>query len=185
MYRNDINALKKWKLSENRKPLVLLGARQVGKTWLVKEFGKTEYRQMLYINFELENHLQDVFLKNLDPERLLLEFEFHYNMRITPNDTLIVFDEIQAAARGITSLKYFQENAPEYHVIAAGSLLGVQIRPGESFPVGKVDFLKLNPMSFYEFLLAMNETGLARILDEKRGCPKSRSAFFLFYAATR
>ena len=167
MYRSNIKELIKWKIDKNRKPLVFLGARQVGKTWLIKEFGKTEYKQMLYINFELEKHLQDIFQKNLDPKRLILEFEFLYNMRITPEDTLIVFDEIQTAARGITSLKYFQENAPEYHIIAAGSLLGVQIHPGESFPVGKVDFLKLYPMSFYEFLLAMGETGLARLLDEK------------------
>jgi predicted AAA+ superfamily ATPase len=167
MYRNNIKILINWKLSKNRKPLIFLGARQVGKTWLIKEFGKTQYRQTLYINFEVESHLQDIFLKNLDPMRLISEFEFLFNMRITPEDTLIVFDEIQTAARGITSLKYFQENAPEYHIIAAGSLLGVQIHPGESFPVGKVDFLRLFPMSFYEFLLAMGETGLVRILDEK------------------
>jgi len=167
MYRISINKLKEWKLDKNRKPLIILGARQVGKTWLVKKFGNQEYKKMVYINFEFETEMQSVFLKNLDPKRLILEFEIHSNIRINPENTLIVLDEIQAAPKGITSLKYFQENAPEYHVIAAGSSLGIQIHPGESFPVGKVDFLTLNPMSFYEFLLALNETGLARILSEK------------------
>jgi len=167
MYRTSINKLKEWKLDKNRKPLVFLGARQVGKTWLAKTFGKEEYKKTVYINFEFETDLQNVFLKTLDPKRLILEFELYSNITISPEDTLIILDEIQAAPKGITSLKYFQENAPEYHVIAAGSMLGIQIHPGESFPVGKVDFLTLNPMSFYEFLLALNETGLTRIIDEK------------------
>jgi len=167
MYRSAINQLIQWKLSVNKKPLVFLGARQVGKTWLIKEFGKTEFRQMLYINFDDKDAPRNVFLQNFDTERLITELELYANLKITPEDTLIVFDEIQSAPQGITSLKYFNENAPEYQIIAAGSLLGVNIHPGESFPVGKVDFLKLFPMSFYEFLLAMGETGLARILDEK------------------
>ena len=167
MYRSGIKSLKEWKLDKNKKPLVFLGARQVGKTWLIKEFGKTEFRQMVYINFEDKNAPKNMFLQNFDTKRLITEIELYSNMKITPEDTLIVFDEIQSAQQGITSLKYFQEDAPEYQIIAAGSLLGINIHPNESFPVGKVDFLKLYPMSFYEFLLAMGETGLARILDEK------------------
>ena len=139
MYRTIIKKLIEWKLSKNKKPLVFLGARQVGKTWLIQEFGKTEYRQMVYINFEDSQELRETFLPDLNTKRLITNFELHSNLKITPEDTLIVLDEIQAAPRGITSLKYFCENAPEYQIIAAGSLLGVNIHPGESFPVGKVD----------------------------------------------
>ena len=167
MYRTKIKDLLQWKLSEERKPLMFLGARQVGKTWLVQEFGKTQYRQTLYINFEKSTELRELFLHDLDTRRLITNFELYSNLKITPDDTLIVLDEIQAAPRAITSLKYFYEDAPEYHIIAAGSLLGVNLHPNESFPVGKVDFLELRPMSFHEFLLAMGESGLARLLDEK------------------
>ncbi|GHT17626.1 ATPase [Bacteroidia bacterium] len=167
MYRNNIKNLIKWKLDNHKKPLVFLGARQVGKTWLIQEFGKTEYRQMAYINFERAAALREMFLPDLDVKRLITNFELYSNLKITPEDTLIVLDEIQAAPHGITSLKYFCEDAPEYQIIAAGSLLGISLHENESFPVGKVDFLELRPMSFYEFLLAMNENGLARILDEK------------------
>jgi predicted AAA+ superfamily ATPase len=167
MYRSSIKQLIEWKLNNHRKPLVVLGARQVGKTWLIQEFGKSEYKQMVYINFENTATLQEVFLPDFDIKRLIINFELFANLKITPEDTLIVLDEIQAATRGITSLKYFCENAPEYHIIAVGSLLGLGIHSGESFPVGKVDFLELRPMSFYEFLLAMDESGPARILDEK------------------
>jgi predicted AAA+ superfamily ATPase len=167
MYRSIIKQLRQWKLNENKKPLVLLGARQVGKTWLVQDFGKTEYRQMVYINFERAEEMRNTFLRDLDPKRLITEFELYSGIKIIPEDTLIVLDEIQAAPRGITSLKYFYEESPEYHIIAAGSLLGIKLHPNESFPVGKVNFLTLHPMSFYEFLLAMGENGLARILNEK------------------
>ena len=167
MYRTSVINLIEWKLNKNKKPLVFLGARQVGKTWLIQEFGKTEYRQMVYINFEDSQELRETFMPDFNIRRLITGFEIHANLKITPEDTLIVLDEIQAAPRGITSLKYFYENAPEYQIIAAGSLLGIKTHPGESFPVGKVDFLQLYPMSFYEFLLAMDEIGLARILDEK------------------
>jgi predicted AAA+ superfamily ATPase len=167
MYRCSIRQLIQWKLDENKKPLVFLGARQVGKTWLIQEFGKTEYKQMVYINFERVVAMRNIFLPDLDPKRLVTNFEIYAGFKITPEDTLIVLDEIQAAPRGITSLKYFYEETPEYQIVAAGSLLGINIHPNESFPVGKVDFLELRPMSFYEFLLAMNETGLVRILEEK------------------
>jgi predicted AAA+ superfamily ATPase len=168
MYRNSIKQLISWKFNKEKKPLVFCGARQVGKTWLIQEFGKTEYRQMVYINFERAEKIQDIFLADLNPQRLITAFELYAGLKITPEDTLIVLDEIQAAPRGITSLKYFCEEARAYHIIAAGSLLGINIHPNESFPVGKVDMLTLYPMSFYEFLLAMGEeNGLARILREK------------------
>jgi predicted AAA+ superfamily ATPase len=169
MYRTQFKELIQWKLDKNKKPLVFLGARQVGKTYLIKEFGKKEYRQMAYINFDDKDAPKNMFLQNFDFRRIITELEFYSGLRITPEDTLIVFDEIQSAPQGITSLKYFNENAPEYQIIAAGSLLGINIHPGESFPVGKVNYLQLYPMSFYEFLLAMGEeNGLARILSEKR-----------------
>jgi predicted AAA+ superfamily ATPase len=169
MYRTAIKQLINWKLDKYKKPLMFFGARQVGKTYLIQEFGKQEYRQMVYINFERADKMQSIFQQDLDPKRLITNFEFYSGLKITPEDTLIVLDEIQAAPRGITALKYFCEEAPEYHVIAAGSLLGVNIHPKESFPVGKVDMLTLYPMSFYEFLLAMGEeNGLCRILREER-----------------
>ncbi|HCC52158.1 MAG TPA: ATPase [Porphyromonadaceae bacterium] len=168
MYRTAINKLKEWKFDSNKKPLIFLRARQVGKTWLIKEFGKTEYRQMVYVNFDDRDAPRDIFLQNFDTKRLISELEFYSDIQITAEDTLIVFDEIQSAPRGITSLKYFCENARQYQIVAAGSLLGVKIHPDESFPVGKVNTLELFPMSFYEFLLATGATGLARILEEKQ-----------------
>ena len=168
MYRSNINQLIEWKIDESRKPLIFFGARQVGKTYLIQAFGKAEYKQMVYINFERAEEMQGIFQHDLNPKRLITAFEFYSGLNITPEDTLIVLDEIQAAAEGVTSLKYFCEEAREYHIIAAGSLLGINMHAGESFPVGKVDMLTLYPMSFYEFLLAMGEeNGLARIIREK------------------
>ena len=166
MYRTKIKELLKWKLSNKRKPLIFLGARQVGKTYLIQEFGKAEYRQMAYINFERPNAPKNLFEMDFDTDRIITVLNAYCNLKITSNDTLIVFDEIQAAPKGITALKYFYENSPEYQIIAAGSLLGVSIHPDESFPVGKVDFMKLYPMNFYEFLLAMGETGIAELLEK-------------------
>ena len=168
MYRIAIKQLIQWKLDNKRKPLVFLGARQVGKTYLIQQFGKQEYKQVVYINFERAEKMKSVFLQDLDPKRLIINFEFYSGLKITPEDTLIILDEIQAAPRGVTSLKYFYEETPEYQIITASSLLGVNIHPEESFPVGKVDMMTLYPMSFYEFLLAMEEeNGLCRILREK------------------
>ncbi|NLA24718.1 MAG: ATP-binding protein [Bacteroidales bacterium] len=167
MYRTKIKELIQWKLNKERKPLVFYGARQVGKTYLIQKFGEAEYRQIVYINFERAKEMQNVFLQDLDPKRLITQFEIFAGFKITPDDTLIVLDEIQAAPQGITSMKYFNEEAPEYQIIAAGSLLGINLHEGESFPVGKVDMLTLYPMSFYEFLLAMGENGLARVIEEK------------------
>jgi predicted AAA+ superfamily ATPase len=166
MYRTGINELKNWKIKKNRKPLLFLGARQVGKTWLLQEFGKTEYRQMVYVNFEDQDAPIDIFKDNFNIDRIITLLNAYMELEITAKDTLIVFDEIQTAPRGLTSLKYFYENAPEYHVIAAGSLLGVNIHPGESFPVGKVEFLTLYPLSFKEFLLAMGETGIVELMEK-------------------
>lgn len=167
MYRIKSKALIKWKLDKKRKPLIVQGARQVGKTWLIQEFGKTEFKKMVYINFEHETELQDLFLKDLHIPRIITTLEAFSGISISAEDTLIVFDEIQSAPGGLTSLKYFNENAPEYSVIVSDSLLGMNLHNKVSFPVGKVSFLDLYPMNFYEFLLALGETGLARILDEK------------------
>lgn len=167
MYRTKMKELITWRLSARRKPLVFLGARQVGKTWLIREFGKTEYKQTAYINFENPDAPKELFGMNFDIDRIITILNAYCQMTITPDDTLIVFDEIQSSPHGITSLKYFSENAPQYHVIAAGSLLGVNLHQGESFPVGKVDFMRLYPMSFYEFLLAIGEDGIAKLLEGK------------------
>jgi len=167
MYRLKTNELKQWKLSARRKPLVFLGARQVGKTYLIQEFGKMEYRQVAYVNFERPNAPKNLFEADFDADRIVTVLNAYCNMKIDADSTLIVFDEIQAAPKGVTALKYLYEDAPQYHIIAAGSLLGVNIHPGESFPVGKVDFMRLYPMSFYEFLLAMGETGIAELLENR------------------
>ncbi len=166
MYRLEINNLIKWKLSDKRKPLLFLGARQVGKTYLLQKFGKTEYKQLAYINFERPDAPKNLFVTDFDADRIVTVLNAYCNLKINAEDTLIVFDEIQATPKGVMALKYLYEDAPEYHIIAAGSLLGVNIHPGESFPVGKVDFMKLFPMSFYEFLLAMDETGIAELLEK-------------------
>ncbi len=166
MYRNKLDSLKKWKLSKKRKPLVFLGARQVGKTYLLQEFGKTAYKQLAYVNFEHPNAPKNLFEVDFDADRIMIVLNAYCNLKINAEDTLIVFDEIQAVPKGITALKYFYEDAPEYHIIGAGSLLGVNIHHDTSFPVGKVDFMRLYPMSFYEFLLAMDETGTAELLEK-------------------
>ena len=167
MYRTAINDLYEWKLDKKRKPLIIQGARQVGKTWLMQEFGKTAFKKMVYVNFEYEIELRNLFQKDLQIPRIITTLEAYTKIPISPDDTLIVFDEIQSAPNGLTSLKYFNENAPEYFVVVSDSILGMNLHNKVSFPVGKVSFLDLYPMSFYEFLLAVGETGLARILDEK------------------
>ena len=167
MYRAKIKELIAWKSDNHRKPLIIQGARQVGKTWLLQEFGKTEFKKMVYINFEHDAALQDLFLKDLYIPRIITTLEVFSGISISPEDTLIVFDEIQSAPKGLTSLKYFNETAPEYFVVVSDSLLGMNLHNKVSFPVGNVSFLNLYPMDFYEFLLALGETGLARILDQK------------------
>ena len=167
MERIAIEKLIKWKDSPRRKPLVIEGARQVGKTWLVKEFAQRNYKQLAYVNFEDMKILQNLFVQDFDIPRILTAIGATTHVTCTEGDTLIFLDEIQAAPNAITSLKYFCENAPGYHVIAAGSLLGIELHQGESFPVGKVQFLNLYPMSFIEFVMAMGEENLAKLLQTK------------------
>lgn len=167
MYREAITQLNNWKTSKYRKPLIIRGARQVGKTWLLKEFGRTSYSNFVYVNFEETPNLQNIFATDFNFERIMTVLQIHSGITITAGDTLIVFDEIQSAERGITSLKYFCENASQHHIIAAGSLLGMGIHSRISFPVGKVDFLDLRPLSFHEFLLSQNESSLAKTLRER------------------
>jgi uncharacterized protein len=167
MHRLQIKRLNEWRLNTNKKPLLLLGARQVGKTWLIRGFGKTEYRKMVYVNFEDEDAPRDIFKADFNIDRIITLLNAYAGLKITADDTLIVFDEIQTAPRGITALKYFYEKAPQYQVIAAGSLLGITIHPEESFPVGKVEFLTLYPLGFTEFLAAMEEPGLVELIEKR------------------
>ena len=157
MKRNAYNDLISWKKNKNRKPLVLQGARQVGKTYLVKEFGNREYKNLHYLNFEQDDNLSSLFEASLTPESIINNISLYIGVRIIAGDTLIFFDEIQIAPRVLTSLKYFQEQAPEFHIIAAGSLLGVSMGKESGFPVGKVNFLTLFPMSFTEYLIEVGE----------------------------
>lgn len=167
MKRYAMQQLIDWTNKSNRKPLILKGARQVGKTWLMKEFGKTQFSKVAYVTFYNNQRMKRVFDDDYDIERIIMNINIETKVEVTPGDTLIIFDEIQEAPRAIESLKYFCENAPEYAVVAAGSLLGVAIHQGVSFPVGKVDTLELHPMSFREFLEAMGETALADLLSKK------------------
>ena len=164
MKRALLENLTQWKNSTTRQPLILRGARQVGKTWLMKEFAKTEYENFIYVNFEFDEDMKMLFEADLNPERILLHLNAFSGIEAKPHTTLILFDEIQEANRGLTSLKYFSENAPEYHVIAAGSLLGITLHRHVSFPVGKVDFLDLYPLNFYEFLCAVGQERFAELL---------------------
>lgn len=167
MYRTAIKELKNWKDSPFRKPLVLQGARQVGKTWLVREFGKSHYARTIYINFEETTTLQHLFSTDYDVKRILSVLEIHSGIKIDAKETLIIFDELQAIAGGITALKYFNENAPQFHLIAAGSYLGLNLHEKASFPVGQVDFMTLRPLSFQEFLIAAGEASLAELLQKR------------------
>jgi predicted AAA+ superfamily ATPase len=141
-----------WKNTKNRKPLIIQGARQVGKTWLMKEFGKQEFEQVVYLNFESSSRLNNLFSADFNIERIIAVIEIETNQKIIAETTLLIFDEIQEVDKGLTALKYFQEQAPQYYIVAAGSLLGISLQKNNSFPVGKVDFMKLYPMSFMEFL---------------------------------
>lgn len=167
MIRNCLNTLLIWKNSEYRKPLILRGARQTGKTWLLKEFGRTAFNKTVYVNFEEIPSLQGLFQADFDIARIVTTISIFSNTTIDAKDTLIVFDEIQAAEKGLTCLKYFSENAPEYYVVAAGSLLGMGLHSNNSFPVGKVNFLDLRPMSFSEFLSALGEENLANAVEKQ------------------
>lgn len=163
MYREKITELEKWKASTKRKPLIIRGARQVGKSWLVNHFGTTHYKKYVEINFDDDPILQNIFAADFDIPRIIGAIQA-VKGTVIDSDTLLFFDEIQAAPRGLMSLKYFYEKAPQYQIIAAGSLLGLDLHPGDSFPVGKVDFMDLPPLNFREFLMAMGENGLADLL---------------------
>ena len=167
MKRDRFSELILWKEHQRRKPLILRGARQTGKTWLLKEFGRTHFRKLVYVNFEEASNLQSIFKYDFDITRIITALQIYSQTVISPEDTLIVFDEIQSAENGITSLKYFCENAPQYYLIAAGSLLGMGLHSKVSFPVGKVDFMDLRPMTFSEFLMALKEDGLAETIKGK------------------
>lgn len=156
-----------WKSSKNRKPLVLLGARQVGKTWIMRHFGKKEYQKVAYINCDDEPRVKQLFELDYDINRILITLQAITGVKITPNDTLLIFDEIQEVPRGLHCLKYFCEKSPEYHVIVAGSLLGVTLGKGESFPVGKVDMLSLYPMDYEEFITAIGHEDIIELLHTK------------------
>lgn len=164
MYRKIIEQLKQWKQKKDRLPLILKGARQVGKTWILKEFGREFFEDVLYINFENENSVEDLFKDSMDPHKIIEYLGVVNHKKIEPDKTLIIFDEIQEVPRALTSLKYFAEQAPEYAICCAGSLLGVFLHDSVSFPVGKVEFLELKPLDFEEFLLANNENEIINLL---------------------
>ena len=167
MYRIAIEKLYRWKESRRRKPLIIQGARQVGKTWLMKEFGRAAYRDMVYINFDSNSRMAELFASDLNTDRLIMGIELYAGKKIDPDSTLLIFDEVQEVPRALSSLKYFYENAPQYHIICAGSLLGIALHEGTSFPVGKVDFLELYPLSFREFLMAVTGIQFAKLLDSQ------------------
>lgn len=170
MERSLIHELLVWKEKENRKPLILKGVRQCGKTYLLKDFGNRYYDNVAYFNFEETDSLISVFEKDYDTKRIILELELFLGKTIKPGSTLIILDEIQECGRALTAMKYFCENAPEYHIVCAGSLLGIALQQQLSFPVGKVDFLTLYPMSFSEFLRACGSETLADYVDNfKKG----------------
>jgi len=167
MYRVAIEKLHKWKESKRRKPLIIEGARQVGKTWLMKEFGSKAYANTVYINFDSNSRMAELFASDLNTDRLIMGLELYAGHKIKADNTLLIFDEVQEVPRALSSLKYFYENAPQYHIVCAGSLLGIALHGGTSFPVGKVDFLKLYPLSFKEFLMATGNERFAELLDKR------------------
>ena len=166
MYRFAIENLYKWKESKYRKPLIIEGARQVGKTWLMKEFGKKAYKDTVYINFDSNSRMAELFSVDMNPRRIILGIELYAGRKIDPENTLLIFDEVQEVPKALSSLKYFYEDAPQYHIICAGSLLGIALHSGTSFPVGKVNFLKLYPLSFKEFLMATGNERFAELLSQ-------------------
>ena len=166
MYRMAMAQLQAWKMKERRKPLIIRGARQVGKTWLMREFGASEYVSTVYINFDNNERMKALFEGGLEVERLVTGLELYAGHKINPENTLLIFDEVQEAPKALASLKYFNEEAPQYQIICAGSLLGVALHHGTSFPVGKVEFLDLFPLSFFEFLMAMGKERHVELLQK-------------------
>lgn len=167
MYRDVIEDLIRWKNKVNRKPLLLTGVRQCGKTYIVEKFAREHFKSYVYVNFESSEHIPDIFEYDFDVKRILKELERHYKTKIVPGETLVFFDEVQVSPRAITSLKYFCENMNELHLVCAGSLLGVAIkRERVSFPVGKINRLRLYPMSFKEFVLANGREDLIEVFRD-------------------
>lgn len=166
MYRNAMNDLMKWKNKKNKKPLVIRGARQVGKTWLMKRFGETSYEKTVYISFDNNQQMKELFDKDMRTERIITGIELYSGHKINPENTLLIFDEIQEVPKALTALKYFNENAPEYQIVCAGSLLGVALHQGTSFPVGKVEFMDLYPLSFTEFMRAMGKEQFVELVTQ-------------------
>lgn len=164
MYRMAMDQLIRWKEKKRRKPLIIRGARQVGKTWLLKEFGATSYKKVVYINFDNNVRMKQLFEGNLEIDRLITGMELYVGYKIDADNTLLIFDEVQEVPKALTSLKYFNEDAPQYHIVCAGSLLGVALHQGTSFPVGKVEFLDLYPLSFFEFVMAMGKENYVNLL---------------------
>lgn len=167
MQRSAMNKLISWKNSDKRKPLIVNGARQVGKTWLLKTFGEENYTNVAYISFYNNQRAKNIFDNDFDMNRIILSLQLESNVNICPNNTLIILDEIQECPKALESLKYFCENASDYHVVSAGSLLGVALHSGVSYPVGKVNLLDLYPLSYKEFLYAIGEEQLALSLESK------------------
>ncbi|HVI39360.1 MAG TPA: ATP-binding protein [Anaerovoracaceae bacterium] len=166
MYRAAMDQLLKWKQKKNKKPLIIRGARQVGKTWLMREFGKTAYKATVYISFDNNSRMQALFEGDLSIERIITGLELYAGHKINAENTLLIFDEIQEVPKALTSLKYFNENAPQYEIVCAGSMLGVALHQGTSFPVGKVEFLDLYPLSFFEFMRAMGKEQYVELLQK-------------------
>jgi predicted AAA+ superfamily ATPase len=166
VYRTAIEALHRWKAKRTKKPLIIRGARQVGKTWLTKEFGATAFERCVYISFDNNQRMKELFSADLDVARLITGLELYAGHKIDPANTLIIFDEVQEVPKALTSLKYFNENAPAYQIVCAGSLLGVALHQGTSFPVGKVEFLDLYPLSFAEFMRAMGKERFLALLEQ-------------------
>lgn len=167
MKRMAMEKLISWKNKSGRKPLIIEGARQVGKTWLMKEFGKNYYEDTVYINFDSNSQMKSLFNQDSDVKRLITGIELYSGKKISPENTLIIFDEVQEVPKALSALKYFCEDAPQYNIVCAGSLLGIALHNGTSFPVGKVDFLKLYPLSFHEFLIASGKERFSELIDNK------------------
>ncbi|MDG6316928.1 ATP-binding protein [Glaesserella parasuis] len=167
MQRKILQSLQNWKQNPNRKPLIIQGARQVGKTWAMKHFGEQSFEQVAYINFDNNPRMKTLFSGDYDINRLILGLKIESGVDIQAHNTLIIFDEVQEVPQALSSLKYFYENAPEFYIVSAGSLLGMSLHHQVSFPVGKVDFLPLYPMDFHEFLLAVGKQDLVELLNLK------------------
>jgi len=167
MHRHAMLDLMKWKEKKNKKPLVIRGARQVGKTWLMKKLGETAFENTAYINFDNNPQMKELFEKDMRTDRLITGIELYIGRKINPENTLLIFDEIQEVPKALTALKYFNETAPEYQIICAGSLLGVALHQGTSFPVGKVEFMDLYPLSFTEFMRAMGKEQFVELIDQR------------------